>query len=64
MKNILFLSTILVLTTTAVAAQDRKLPDAFTLPVHPRILLLKGEEASIQKAVTSSAIWKRCTQPS
>jgi hypothetical protein len=60
MKILLFLSAILLLTTTAaVTAQERKLPDGFTLPAHPRILLLKGEEASIQKAVTSDPVWKK-----
>ena len=33
-----------------------------TLPAHPRILLLKGEEKGIQSAVAQSAVWRKMHQ--
>jgi len=56
--NVSLLVFLLAITTT-VTAQDRKLPDTFTLPTHPRILLLKNEEAAIQTAITSNPVWKK-----
>src|ERR1044071_4423240 len=39
--------------------QDRQLPDNITLPDHPRILLLRGEEQSIRAAIAKDPVWKK-----
>jgi hypothetical protein len=59
MKSKLSLFVVLLAITTTVFAQERKLPQTFTLPKHPRILLLNNEEAAIQAAVTSNPVWKK-----
>jgi hypothetical protein len=59
MKLNLYLFAVLLAITTNLTAQDRKLPETFTLPTHPRILLLNNEEAAIQSAVTSNPVWKK-----
>jgi hypothetical protein len=40
-------------------SQDRHLPDKVRMPAHPRVLLLKGEEASIRAAIASDPVWKK-----
>jgi len=39
-------------------AQTDHIKDTGRLPDHPRLLLLKGEETAIKKAIASEAIWK------
>ncbi|MDA0195651.1 MAG: hypothetical protein O2887_11760 [Bacteroidetes bacterium] len=45
--------------TGSAIAQERKLPETFNLSGHPRILLLKEEEASIQTSITDSPVWEK-----
>jgi len=59
MKAISFIIAICLTIIIDVAAQNRKLPEAFTLPAHPRILLLKGEEEFIRSSVTKDPVWKK-----
>ena len=58
MKPYLFLF-IVPLIANAVTAQDRKLPEAFNLPTHPRILLLKDDEAAVRTSLASNPVWKK-----
>ncbi|HEX6892914.1 MAG TPA: heparinase II/III family protein [Chryseolinea sp.] len=58
MKSSLSFVVLLAIATT-VFAQERKLPETFTLPAHPRILLLNNEDSAIQAAVTSNPVWKK-----
>jgi len=61
MRNRLLLSifaAILLLGSFTLSAQIVVPPDKVELPSHPRILMLKGEEAAILKTVANDATWK------
>ena len=58
MKPYLFLFIVSLIVNT-VTAQDRKLPEAFNLPAHPRILLLKDDEAAVRTSLASNPVWKK-----
>jgi Heparinase II/III-like protein len=61
MRNRLLLSifaAILLLGSFTLSAQIVVPPDKIELPSHPRILMLKGEEAAILKTVANDATWK------
>ena len=59
MKPFVFLFIISLVVTSTVTAQDRKLPEAFNLPPHPRILLLKEDEAAVRNSIASNPVWKK-----
>ncbi len=52
---------ILFLSLSATAQGDQITAET-KLPGHPRILLLKGEEAAIQKTVSADKIWTQMQQ--
>jgi Heparinase II/III-like protein/Domain of unknown function (DUF4962) len=43
-------------------AQEIKLPATESLPAHPRILLLKGEEKAIHQAIVANPVWGKMHQ--
>ncbi|MEX2234582.1 MAG: heparinase II/III family protein [Cyclobacteriaceae bacterium] len=59
--KIFFLLTIVVsgLITIHGIAQDQKEVDLKTLTEHPRILLLKGEEETIRRAISENPVWSK-----
>ncbi len=57
---VLNIITVLFLSLSAIA-QDQITADT-KLPGHPRILLLKGEEAAIKKTVNADKIWTQMQQ--
>jgi hypothetical protein len=54
----LFITILLVFGSERVYSQNELHLNKDLLPVHPRILLLKGEEAAILKTIGSDATWK------
>jgi hypothetical protein len=58
MKPYVFLFIVSLIVNT-VTAQDRKLPETFNLPAHPRILLLKDDEAAVRTSLASNPVWKK-----
>jgi hypothetical protein len=59
MKLILKLVAILLLVYTSVTAQTDHIGTKISLPDHPRILLLKGEEDAIKRTVGSDKTWEK-----
>jgi len=59
MKAKLFIIAVCLTITTGVNAQIRKLPEAYTLPAHPRILLLNGEVESIRTSIANDPVWRK-----
>jgi hypothetical protein len=59
MKTISSILAICLTIIVDVSAQNRKLPEAFTLPAHPRILLLRREEELIRASVAKDPVWKK-----
>lgn len=59
MKYKFLLFVVCLATTVGVVAQERKLPESYSLPGHPRLLLLKGEEASVRASITANPSWRR-----
>ena len=62
--NLLFLKLSLILCVinfTAFAQTEKKIY-TITLPPHPRILLLEGEEAGIKQTIASDAVWNAIHQ--
>jgi hypothetical protein len=59
---ILKLSVILWFISFPACAQIENKTDNSTLPAHPRIMLLEGEEAAIKQTIASDAIWKTTHQ--
>ncbi|WP_428666126.1 heparinase II/III domain-containing protein [Runella sp.] len=55
----IYLSVFCLLMTTTVFSQLKHLTNVGKLPDHPRILLLKGEEKSIQKNFTTDKNWAK-----
>ncbi len=58
LKNFLIIGTLVCLTVTSFAQQSISL-QTITEKQHPRILLLKGEEAQIQQSIANNPIWKK-----
>ncbi|MEO5593892.1 MAG: heparinase II/III family protein [Chitinophagaceae bacterium] len=62
-SNKIFLVFFLLLSVNSiVVAQTDFIGSAVNLPGHPRILLLKGEEAAINKTISSDKIWGKMQQ--
>lgn len=59
MKKYLLVSISFIYLLNQVAAQDRNLKERVTMPDHPRILLLKGEEESIRAAIAKEPAWNK-----
>lgn len=59
LKRYLFLLVVCIAVTTNGVAQEQNTPDITKLPEHPRILLLKGEEEVIKKAISGNERWKK-----
>ncbi|GAB3919200.1 heparinase II/III domain-containing protein [Larkinella terrae] len=59
MKSVLKLLAVLLLTSASATAQTDHLGTQVSLPNHPRILLLKGEEAAIKRTVESDKTWEK-----
>ncbi|MGN7723542.1 heparinase II/III domain-containing protein [Chitinophaga sp. 22620] len=53
------LTTLLLAWSMPVFAQTDTLPAGTTVPEHPRILLLKGEEAQIRQAAAADPAWQK-----
>ncbi len=62
MKKIFEILTILLVTGTVLSAQTNKSKLILEVPDHPRILLLKGEEAAIRQTIATDKIWKKVDQ--
>jgi hypothetical protein len=62
MKKILKIIFILLVTGTVVSAQTDKNKLILKVPDHPRILLLRGEEAAIRQTISADEIWKKLDQ--
>jgi hypothetical protein len=64
MKLSFFPATYLVplLFCSSIMAQADHIPSSWSLPAHPRILLLKGEEAAIKKTVGNDTVWMQLEQ--
>lgn len=61
--KILFVLVVSTMSLTGVLqAQDRKEVDLATLPSHPRLLLLKGEERIIQSAIANNVVWSKMNE--
>ncbi|MCW3091037.1 MAG: hypothetical protein JWP81_2106 [Ferruginibacter sp.] len=57
-KNLtLHILAVFILTNTSVFAQQEYISANQQMPGHPRILMLKGEEAAIKKTLSKDAIW-------
>jgi uncharacterized lipoprotein YehR (DUF1307 family) len=56
-----FVTLVLLMSVIACAQRDNNRSTG-KLPEHPRILLLKGEEAAISQTIASDAIWKTIHQ--
>ena len=59
---ILRLSVALWVTGVSACAQVENNLNATKLPAHPRILMLRGEEAAIRQTIVSDEIWKATNQ--
>jgi len=57
--GVALLELVLLAGSSPVLAQPDAVGNISRLPDHPRLLLIKGEEASIKKAIASDAIWKQ-----
>ena len=55
-------AALFVLLVSAATAQDRPVGPTTKLPTHPRILLLKGEEAPLMKAIAADKTWSNVHQ--
>jgi hypothetical protein len=51
-----------LLFSSSVMAQADHIPSSWSLPSHPRILLLKGEEAAIKKTIGNDTVWMQLEQ--
>ena len=62
-RKLLALSTLAVLLVfSAVTAQDTPIGPTATLPAHPRILLLNGEETALKRAIAADKAWSSVHQ--
>lgn len=59
MKTVLKLLAVVFLTTASATAQTDHIGTQVSLPNHPRILLLKGEEDAIKRTVGSDKTWEK-----
>ncbi len=62
MKKVFTFLIILFMTGAVVSARSGKNKLILSVPDHPRILLLKGEEIAVRQTITSDDIWKRLDQ--
>jgi len=53
------ITTVLIVSALNVNAHWKYVPEEAKLPVHPRILLLKGEEQALKEAITSNAVMSK-----
>ena len=60
--SLLISGALLILSVSTATAQDKPIGPAMKLPAHPRILLLKGEEATLKKAIAADKIWSDVQQ--
>ncbi|MEZ0538965.1 heparinase II/III domain-containing protein [Fibrella arboris] len=61
-QNRLYLLLIVLLSSLPAFSQDNPLNAATKVPAHPRILLLKGEEQTIQKTINADPTWAKMHQ--
>ncbi|GAB3335404.1 hypothetical protein GCM10027299_44360 [Larkinella ripae] len=59
MKTVLTTIAFLLLVSRSAPAQTDRIGTQVSLPDHPRILLLKGEEAAIKRTTTSDPTWQK-----
>ncbi len=60
--NLLFIAAFVFLLSRTGIAQDKPIGPSTKLPAHPRILLLNGEEKSLQKTIAADKTWSSVHQ--